>query len=767
MPEEKVKQPELEVETPAEGVKVIRPQARVMQAEVREFAIELIKKIRLALSKYRLYPPGSKLVSDAFDELYSRLSEFFSKEQMITISEAKGDLLINGRELSVSEAGRAVSADFAFLLANQGIKSFSFRRGIKKEEISIFIDCLSKSKEHFRDHGGLISYLKEKGTAHIVVNETIYVAVVKGDLIIQKASDLLVQAGGKIDAVVRTMEETAEMLKTVPDHATHDAIVMSLAKKMGNFDPPLLKELMERPLPTDVRETGIKENILSALSSEKVEECFNSIVGWYGDIKKKELPPEEREEEVGKLKLFLDQLLATGAAKGVPVHAYENLVKSGVLTQIPPGIEGPSMRRAEVAPVAYTTALLEKREAVAFLEAATREELPGVVNLLCLMDRDDLISKLLSRVAENIRSPLKRIRLQTVKFLKSLIQTINSAGKAHLLTEVENIFENQLETETDQVICTEYADCLRDKAGEWLMNGEYEKSAHLAGLFKRLSSPETGVALEKREIAAASLKAFTEKAIDVLIADLKSGDAKRQARASQTILRLTPTVVPSLVRIIEESEDLRVRRMVASVLSRLGAEAKDELLGELRVDTPVEVMKKIITVVDEFGNGDLLARLSNTVSALDPQVRREYVRLLRRVDTDQKKALLVKQLQDPDFSVRSEVVRFIGELKLTEGVEPLSGLLAVKNDSFQQEVCAALGKIQDEKAVPVLARLLKKPGFFSFRKTPSPQVRAAAIWALSKFSTPEAGETIQKAARDKSTFVQTVVHQVLQLKKAS
>ena len=764
---EQVTKPEMEVETTPEGVRIVKGKVKTMAAEARQAAIEIIKKLRMAISKYRLYPPGSKIVESAFEELLNILNEYFKGEQMLTISEAKGDLLINGKELSVTDAGKATSVDFAFLLANQGIKSFSFKQGIKKEEVAIFVDCLSKPKEHFRDRGGLISYLKEKEISNIVVNETIYVAVVKGDLIIQKASDLLVQAGGKIDAVIRTLEDTAEMLKTVPDRATRDAITSQMAKKMSNFDPALLKELMERSLPTDVRETGIKEEILLAVSSEKIEECFNSIANWYQDIKKKELLPEEMEEEIGKLKLFLDQLLTTGAAKQVPVHAYENLVKTGVLAQIPAGIEGPSMRRAEVAPVAYATSLLEKEEAVAFLDAGIREDLPKVVNLLCLMDRDDLVAKLLGRITENIRSPLKRIRLQATKFLKSLSETINSSGKSKLLEPVEEIFTQQMETESDTLICSEYADCLRDAAMRHLMAGDYEKSAHLVGLFRRLGLPASGVAPEKREVAASHLKEYTEKTVDVLLSDLRSGDGKRQSSASQVILRLGPVVALPLVRVVEETDDVRVRRMAAGVLSRIGEEGRNKLLDELRLDTPVETARRIITVMDELGNGELLERVSNSVIGLDPKVRIEYLRLLHRLDNPQAKSLLVKQLKDPDISVQREAVKFVGESKIKDAVDSLVKLLRAKNEELQQEVCAALGKIEDPQVIPALISLLKKPGLFSFRHSVSEQVRIAAVWALGKFSTPEVEVALKKVAHDKSALLRTVTQQVLQMRKAT
>lgn len=729
--------------------------------QLRKLAFRVIRMMRITISNFRIYPSGSHIIKASVRNISDILTEHLREHESFTLGEAQGNLLVNGKELERRAEGRAAAIDFAYSLIAQGIKSITFQRGMTQEELKVLLEAMSQPKTKLKDRGGIIQILKKKNVSHIQINETIYVAVVKGDLIIKKTSDLLRQSGSKIEAIVRTLEDSVDMMGEIPDEETKDHVVTQIAKKLAQYKPEVLQEFFEKSLPSRLEELNIKEKILSVLSSEKMEEVLTEISNWYERIRKETTSEEEIAEKVTRLKEFLSHLLTSPEAQKVPDRIYYQLKEKNLVDYLPDWVS--EERAEEKASPLFQANLLLKKSSPTLLEKGNRELLLSLIPPLALQDQDKVITDLITKVEENLSSGQARARQDALKVLEGIIDILQKNHKERLLPPIEEHLLAYIEREKDVDLYALLSEILKDCASWQLKNGEYEFSGRVIGLFSRHLSPESKIEIEKRQFIQEKLGEIAQENMPLLMADIKSGDGQRQTKASQVISRLGKAALPSLIQVLKESEDLRSRHSAISLIKEAGEEGEKALLGILHQETSPQELRRIIGILDGMGYRGSAEELRIVLEHPESQVRREAVELLGRLGTEEAQGLLIERMKDGEEAIARKAVYLLGELKASGVISSLLDLIRGKaNIEVKKEAYAALEKIGDPKVIPEIIKETKKRKLFIFFWKKDEGLRAMAAWALAGFSaSPEAERALQEAVGAKDPHLRKAAQNAL------
>src|SRR3989339_66690 len=204
-----------------------------------ELAGKIIKLVRSVVSNYKIYPPGSQIITNNLNLLNQALTEYLQNQDSITFSDSHHKLLIDDQEI------KALNDTFVLgLLGELEIQSITFKKGLTVEELSGFLELLaSKDKTKIKDApGGISEVLKAKNISGISVDTVKYVAIKDGQEVVSKIAALVDNLQGDPVAFMTSLRDIYDSLDEVKDNKVKDNITNTLAKKLSTFEPAKLKE---------------------------------------------------------------------------------------------------------------------------------------------------------------------------------------------------------------------------------------------------------------------------------------------------------------------------------------------------------------------------------------------------------------------------------------------------------------------------------------------------------------------------------------------
>ncbi len=699
-----------------------------------------IKTLRLTVSNLRIYPPTSQMVMVALDTLYKTVQQLAEQHQSLTVSELSGKLMLNGTAPNTKEVLLA-SQDILKVMALRHVQSITFRKGITREELSDFITSIIRKKRE-----ELAEY------PHIALDQTIYVATVKGEETVVKITELVQGSKGDMVGLITSLRESCDLIDQISDPSVREQTQEHLAQELAKQDPATLREIFDRELPPRVEQSGLKQNLLRALSQDKIQEIFGEISGWYEEIRKKESSDFNAIDQLEKLKIFMQTVLQAPAAKEIPRLFFEELLQKGLLSQLPEWFSStPSKPTVE-----YEVERLLEKSPVDLLEKQVRDALPGIVEKLCQIEYNELLTKLLEKLLENLRNSVPKIRLPAAQTAAAVYEILQAHGKEQLLRYMELPLLEAARLETVADINYILLEILRLRARQDILYGEYELAQRIIDLFRQHRSPDITPDEKIRFNAERSLANLIPEIIGVLVTDLKTENEKKRPGSLQILARLGENAVAPLINVIKESDDIRNRKLAALALKNLGAPAAKRFNDELNLSLTSSEMQHIIEVLPDLGTEEMIEQLNNLIHYPDTGVKKDILRFLAKINTSQAKVLIIEQLKDADTEVVSEAVRLLRELKCAEAVPALVKLLNSSRvpSALQEEICVTLGAIGKDAAIPALiAKLKKKASWFSRKADDNERVRMRAAWALRKFFGPDVEQALDKASRDKAAPV--------------
>lgn len=700
----------------------------------------LIKTLHLSITYLRIYPPTSPMVSATLDAFHKMLAGEIASSGNVTFSELSGKLLVNGTEPENKEI-QMISNMILKLFAQRHFQSLTFREGLKLQELTDFLATILRKR---RDE--LPSY------PSIALDQTVYVAIVKGEETIAKISETIKGSGGDIVGLIKSLRESYDLIDTLPDPEVQEQAQEQLAQDLARQNTNVLREIFDRELPQKIEQSGLKRRLLTALSQDKIQDIFGEISTWYEEIRKKESSDFAAVEQLGKLQHFIQTILSAPAAKEIPRQFFEELIRKGLLEQLP---EWFSAAPSKPATVFEAERLLDKN-APDLLEKETRDQLPQLVEKLCQIEYNEVIGKLLDKLLEGLKNGAPRIRLPAIQTVAAVYEILQAHNKEQLLHYVELPLLEAAKQETSPEIHYYLVEILRLRARQNILIGEYDFALRIIDLMRQHSNRELVTDPKMNVNAQKSLDYLLPEVFDMLVSDLQSDSEKKRLGSLQVLTKFGEKAVDPLIRVIKESTDVRPLKLAASVLRNIGEKAQKRFFEEFNLGLTADEIRNFVVILPDVGNAEAVSQLGSLLNYPDIDVKKEIMRFLAKTNTMQSKILLVEQFKSRDSAVISEAVHLLGELKCREAVPALLKLLETRSTpiSLQEDACVALGTIADELALESLARKLhKKPGLFTKDKSGFERVRMRAAWALRKFYTPESEKALEAALLDKSAPV--------------
>ncbi|MCB4791130.1 MAG: hypothetical protein LHV68_04505 [Elusimicrobia bacterium] len=720
----------------------------------QETISHLIKTFRLAVTNLKIYPRSSQVVVVTLETLYNIISSVLEKDSSLTFSNLNEKLLINNSEPETKELQLASSAILK-IFGSLNIQSMTLKKGLGKEElISLLDNLLKKKRSDFSDF------------PHVAFDQTVYVATIKGEEKVVKISETINNSKGAIVGLIKSIRESYDIIDDVPDLKTREQLYNHIAQELSKQDPATLKEIFDRQLPPKIEDSGLKKRLLNTLSKEKIQDIFGEIANWYEEVRKTENSDFSAVEQLGKLKTFIHTILMTPAAKEFPRQFFEDLLRKGIINEIP---EWFSAKPEKPATIFEIEKLLEKSPAE-LLEKEIRDSLPGLVEKLCQIDYNDFILKLVEKLLENLTNPSVDTRLIAIQTIAAVYEVLYINGKEKIIKYIERPLIGAAIQETSGDIYFYYADLLAKRIFQNLLNGDYDSAIKIAELLSQQSHEEIKQNPQIRTAALNSLNKLFPDIVEVLVSDLKSDNDKKKFGSMQIMIKFGPQSLDPLIKIIKESDDIRSRKLAAEALKSLGEPARKRFNEELNLGLISDEIKRVIEVLNILGDDKITEHLSILLRYPDPAIKKEIMRFLSTIKTNQSKAILMEQLKDDDFSVIGEAARLLSEIKCAESVPLLIQLLNTYKTplKLQEELCLFLGILGDYRAVaPLISKLNKKPYWFSRNKEEIERVRMRSAWSLRNFSNQDVLSALEKAARDSQGPVALTAKESLQLIKTS
>jgi hypothetical protein len=226
----------------------------------------------------------------------------------------------------------------------------------------------------------------------------------------------------------------------------------------------------------------------------------------------------------------------------------------------------------------------------------------------------------------------------------------------------------------------------------------------------------------------------------------------------ETLTRLCQSIGPRIIKPLAQAlateENMRAIRHVRDLLVGFGAVGR-ESVEQLKLSPNPAVRRTAIDLLRMFGGAEALAELATMLEDRDPQVKREAIRALVRIGTDDALVLLRRELT-ADATRMTVLQEIIGPRD--ERVVPL--LCVVLNEfpprgplvEVHAQVMDALGALGDheESAAALRAALYRGEWWAPYRTA---ALRRAAAAALRRIGSPATLGILEEAARTGSRGV--------------
>jgi hypothetical protein len=214
----------------------------------------------------------------------------------------------------------------------------------------------------------------------------------------------------------------------------------------------------------------------------------------------------------------------------------------------------------------------------------------------------------------------------------------------------------------------------------------------------------------------------------------------------QYLLLLGRPLIPSMIQALGKLQDRRQRRLLCEILAELGRQDVDAFATALS-DEQWYLVRNLAMILGMTKQPDAVRHLEKVLGHPDVRVRREAVRALESIHTDETKKLFFMLLGDKDQTVRIASLKSLRRFKdpvLFKALKETVSVEYLKNKPFDEKraVLETLASLGEKDAFPLLSELFKKRGLLEKEETT--EIRAAAAYGLGLLEIPEALSLLEK-----------------------
>jgi len=278
---------------------------------------------------------------------------------------------------------------------------------------------------------------------------------------------------------------------------------------------------------------------------------------------------------------------------------------------------------------------------------------------------------------------------------------------------------------------------------------------------QKVEDPELRAVEEaRRRLNMEAIRRLREEP-EVVVHDLESADDGVVDGAAAALTAKGKTSIPSLVRFLKTSDNLKAQKTASHVLFTVEPGARNILNDELAGGSSPEEKVRLLEVMSEVPGVDVTGHAALLVRASDREMRRAIFRLLESRSGEKVKAFLLDALMEKESDFLIELLQSIGRLRVQEAVPHLRRMVRkrtifeVEPDvKLQEEACRALGQIGDKAALDVLVDNASS-AFSPLRRTKDRRIRAAAVYALCHFPDDRVRKLLEIHARHRDPMIRS------------
>ncbi len=262
----------------------------------------------------------------------------------------------------------------------------------------------------------------------------------------------------------------------------------------------------------------------------------------------------------------------------------------------------------------------------------------------------------------------------------------------------------------------------------------------------------------------------SEEDVRCLLADVLSGEPRREARGFQKIAQMGEQAVEPLYFVLTQTEDTHEGRVAARLLKSLAPDFAERLSRDLEgLTDPAARLRLLRHAVPVLEPAEAEVALVRSLQEADEAIAREALHQLETRFSQNAASLLLEALPLCPAQVRVDVCLCLGRLGDARSIQPLLDYLGEGKvprergeERFLEGVCHALGYFDDPRVIDRLGRLLSAKGWFPWsQKAAHPGLRKAAVRALERIGTAQASEVLKRHEDDKDPWIRFRVRNFL------
>ena len=736
--------------------------------EIQQKAVDTLVTMNTAIKNLRLYPATSAMIVQTVDKLYEAFLEIFANEDSLIFAESERSLLICGDALPQKDQERLAVTAFLDLMLNFGVQRITFEKGMKKEELTAFVDLMSKKPETIRNKGGLQALAAEGRLEHIILNQKVYVASdhghqvmagldIKDDQIIQylaaaypeqdidleRVRDMakdanwimrIFQSGmtqiqqnrGSMDngLLSEHMVRMLGILDKVADEADQDGISQFIGKSIADLDSDLIRLILMQKI-QDLFGGNLYQYIVSQIDDAKYEAVTRQMY----------LPGDDGPADDSQA--GTSTMGATKKTYGRLTDAEKEASRS---SQVESSFEeqgGQNETQARLLDKQVQQILNAGEDA--FSDPLMAVSLPDVIRQLAVRNNQEQTDALIDKVVNGLFSTNPDIRVQAAASLVEIIDDFPVGRQPDLVRNlskrlIEWVRREETASRSYKIICHR----LKDLAQDYIRRGHFADALPVMDVFNRIHA---GV-LEKNDtvhaLASEIISELTsEDLLKILFEEFNTDAKKKRLEAGRALARLGEVPLNRLLDMLREHNDSNERVRILQLVTDIGQMAVPVIRARIKEGEPWYYLRNLAYLLGRVGSEATVNTLEPLLLHNNNRVRQEALKSVHRIGGNESGPLLLSVLPRIDVSFKINVIEMLGILQFAGAVEPLVKELTERplreppsRADLEEKICTALGHIGASEAIPALSKVSSSGGFFSVRPYPE-KVRNAAGKALA------------------------------------
>ncbi len=660
--------------------------------------LDFLKELAVGFKSAKSYPIGHPIMEKVVSNTLAQISRIFADYPEFSFYFLEKTVIFQDIRLDVSK-NLAVLSLIEALRKNE-IESLTFLSGVTNEDVKNLYEVLSSSKAKLKEYGGPTEMLQAKGTEKIKIN-----AVKFG-----------IQAG----AAVQVIRE-----KTVSETSKDDS---NIEEVIEDFKRLIEKGLTALEMRQEFNKLIESTDGISLPSQMKGSEAVARIL--------ENLPYEYRIE-----------LLKDVELKPFVLKVLSNLNEESLLELI-------VAREDRVEGVKKILGSLSD-EKFAQLLPMLKDRIPNIYEYLAQMGLA-LSEKLTSVFSlEDLHNTIKpyynmldshnaKVREEGIKSLATLASRFLQQGHLEISSEVVQRICLALEQEAVVEVVNNSTEEIFNLYNIARLSNHGKICDMIVEPFNKILG-RPGIPLQiKRALINFIGETKNPIALSALISFLWESGVYPEVRAA--IVKMGKSAVPELLLTLKEAEDYSLRMKIIDILKNIGKETLDILLKN--IDAPEWFMRRnIVNIIGEIGNKEICSNLEILMNDPEDRVRLELVRTFSKLEYEKG---LKSLLKDSAIEVRAESLRGLRKVISNEEIGELLQSLKEKGDAFHAELLKIIGERKLTVAYPFVVDYLRN---LTLRDDQTAQgLKHIAFSVLIRLSHPETKAVLEEFAnsRDKS-----------------